>query len=261
MQAYRRVAEAIAEGIKDGTWPPGSQLPPIPDLCERFGVSRITVRTGLEELSRRGLVYTGWVDGRRGTYVRSVGRIENYVTDALRSLDNPPAMDAFEANADRIGRRPGKRFEMRMERAPREISERLGVDPDALVVVRMLWQLLDDEPWSRETGYYPRDLAEAVGLDTPEDLPRGTIRVLADAGYEETSWRDEVTFQTASPQDAHDLGVAIGAPLLVHTRTSATAERVTRVNRYVRIAERNSLIWDIGDRSGLDVITKTRGGA
>ena len=171
-------------------------------------------------------------------------------------------MDSFVESANRVGKVASKRFDMRIERAPRDIADRLGVAPDTLVVVRILWQLLDDEPWGRETGYYPRDLAEAVGLDRPVDVPRGTIRALEDAGYEETSWRDEMTFDTASPQDAHDLAVAIGAPLLVQTRTAANPNRITRVMRYVRIAERARLVWEVGADAGLQVVNETnRNGA
>ena len=157
-------------------------------------------------------------------------------------------MDAFTENAARAGKQASKRFSMRMEPAPRAITSILGFGPGALVVVRTLYQSLDNEPWSREVGYYARDLAEEVGLDTPEDIPHGTIRALADAGHREIAHRDDVAYETAGPQDAHDLGITIGAPLLVQTRVAATAERVTRVMRYVRIAERNRLVWELQGR-------------
>lgn len=254
---YRRIAEAIAAGIDDGTWPPGSALPAIPDLMDRYGVSRNSVRGAIDELTRRGLVYTGWVEGKRGTYVRTPGVIDHYATDALRDLRTRPTMDAFRENAERVGKVASFRFDMRIERAPRDVADRLGVDPNTLVVVRQLWQLLDGEPWGRETGYYPRDLAEEVGLDRPEDMPEGTIRTLDKAGHHEIAHRDELTFDTASPQDAHDLGVAVGASLAVQTRTAATADRVTRVMRYVRIADRSRLIFEIGESAGIDVINAT----
>lgn len=258
VHAYERVAEELAAEIAAGVWAPGAALPTIPALEERFGVSRITVRGGIEELARRGLVYTGYTSGRRGTIVRSQGRIETYATDALRPDRDRTTMDAFTENADRAGKRASKRFSMRIEPAPRWVTAVLGVDARALVVVRSLYQFLDEEPWSREVGYYPRDLAEEVGLDVPEDIPHGTIRALADAGYQEIAHRDAVADETAGPQDAHDLGITIGAPLLVQTRIAATAERVTRVMRYVRIAERNQLVWELGEGVGLDVIRKAQ---
>lgn len=260
VHAYERVAEQLAREIDDGTWPPGTALPTIPDLEKRFGVSRITVRGGLEELARRGLVYTGYVQGRRGTIVRAQDRIDHYVTDSLRSdrLNDGSCTDAFTENAKKIGKRAAKRFVMHLAPPPENIARRLGVAPDELVVTRTVYQLLDDEPFSREVGYYPRDIAATAGIDTPHDLPRGTIRALIEAGFHETAHEDEVTYETADHAIARDLSIAIGAPLVVQIRTAATDERVTRVMHYARLAERSRLIWELGDRTGLDVIRSTR---
>lgn len=257
MHAYERISQELGTEIHEGRWPAGTALPTIPELEKRFGVSRITVRAAIDELEKRGLVYTGYIGGRRGTIVRSQGRIDHYATDALREDRTRSNMDAFTENAAKIGRTPSKSFEMRIEAAPREVTRRLGVPADELVVVRILRQFLDGEPWSREVGYYPRDLAEAVGLDTPSDIPQGTIRALHDAGYIEIAHVDDVTYDTASPEDARDLNVSVGTPLLIQTRVAATAERVTRVMHYVRMAERQRLIWELGDGAGLDVIRRT----
>lgn len=257
MHAYERVAEELAAEIENGVWQPGAALPTIPELQERFRVSRITVRGGIEELARRGLVYTGYVEGRRGTIVRSRGRISHYATDALRADRDRTTMDAFEESAERNGKKATKQFSMRIEPAPAEITQRLGLPQGELVVVRILYQLLDGEPWSRETGYYPRDLAADLGLDEPHDIPQGTMRVIAESPHRETAHVDEVTYETAGPQDAHDLSIPVGSPLLVQTRTAANNDRVTRVMRYLRIAERNRLLWELGDGTGLDVIRST----
>lgn len=60
------VAELKAE-ILDGIWEPEAKLPTEAALCERFGVSRATVRTALKELDVHGLVHS--VQGS-GTFVR-----------------------------------------------------------------------------------------------------------------------------------------------------------------------------------------------
>lgn len=252
MHAYERVAAELAAEIEDGVWEPGAVLPTIPDLMERFGVSRITVRGGIEELARRGLVFTGYAAGRRGTIVRSTGRVPYFITDDHRARDE--RHDAFAEAARRAGKEPGKSFEMRFALAPADVARRLGVPADQLTVVRISRQLLDGEPWSRETTWYARDLAEEVGIDVPQDIARGTVRVLADAGYPEIAHVDEVTDETASPEDAEDLSVPVGSPLLVHTRIAAAAARVTRVTRFVRLGGRVRLVWQLGDPDALDII-------
>src|ERR1700749_872486 len=55
-----RISEIIVEQIRllmrQGQLKPGDRLPPERDLCERFGVSRVTVREALRMLESSGLV-------------------------------------------------------------------------------------------------------------------------------------------------------------------------------------------------------------
>lgn len=258
MHAYEQIAEQLAAEIETGKWPSGTLLPTIPELEERFGVSRITVRGGLRELEKQGLVYTGYVGGRRGTVVRSTGHTDHLLSDPLRYLGDPSREGTFRQFATRLGRQPSTRFEMRLQKVDDWIAKRLGADPEDLVVVRIIHYLLDHEPWSRELSYYPRDLAEVVGMDAPHTLRQGTMRTLADAGFKEIAHVDEVTFEAAGPVDAHDLSVPVGTPLFVQTRTAATADRVTRVSRFYRMARNTRMVWEAGDETGLELIRQAR---
>ncbi|MPZ62910.1 MAG: GntR family transcriptional regulator [Propionibacteriales bacterium] len=258
MHAYEQVAEQLAAEIEAGTWRAGTALPTIPELEHRFGVSRITIRGGIDELEKQGLVYTGYAGGRRGTIVRARGRTDHYATDALRPGRPRSAMDAFVENAKKAGKNASKRFKMQITQAPADAASRLGLAPDELVVVRTTLQLLDGEPWSRETSYYPRDLATAVGLDVPHDIEQGAIRTLADAGHREVAHLDEVTDEAAGIEDARDLSVPIGFPLLVQWRTAATSERITRVTSYLRLGRRNRVIWETGNEAALKIIRSAR---
>jgi DNA-binding FadR family transcriptional regulator len=56
--AYEQVADALREAILNGELPAGSPLPPARELCERFGVSRTTVREALRALQTKGLAIT-----------------------------------------------------------------------------------------------------------------------------------------------------------------------------------------------------------
>lgn len=261
MHAYEQIAEQLAAEINAGEWPTGTLLPTIPELEERFGVSRITVRGGLRELEKQGLVYTGYVNGRRGTIVRSTGHTDHLLSDPLRYLGEAPKEGTFAQLAARLGRRPSIRFEMRLQVVENWVARRLGVDPEDLVVVRIIHHLLDNEPWSRETSYYPRDLAEVVGLDAPHILQQGTMRTLGDAGYREIAHTDEITYEAAGPGDAHDLSVPVGTPLFVQTRTAATDERITRVSQFHRMARGSRMVWEAGQDAGLAVIRRARADA
>jgi len=66
--AYNQMAQTLRELILSATWKPGTQLPTERLLCNRFAVSRITVRRALQILEEEALVlrYQG-----RGTYVNA----------------------------------------------------------------------------------------------------------------------------------------------------------------------------------------------
>ena len=53
---YRQLKWILEEGIRQGRFRPGERLPTERELCQRFGVSRITVRQALGELVHEGLV-------------------------------------------------------------------------------------------------------------------------------------------------------------------------------------------------------------
>ncbi|SNX66163.1 DNA-binding FadR family transcriptional regulator [Streptomyces sp. TLI_55] len=50
------VVESLADSIVSGAIPSGSTLPVEPELCETFGVSRITIREAVKSLEAKGLV-------------------------------------------------------------------------------------------------------------------------------------------------------------------------------------------------------------
>jgi len=65
---YRQVAGVLRERIEKQIYAPGSRIPTEYELCDEFGVSRISIRQALSELTHEGLLQ------RRqgsGTYVRS----------------------------------------------------------------------------------------------------------------------------------------------------------------------------------------------
>jgi DNA-binding GntR family transcriptional regulator len=65
---YLQIAQALAEQISAGDYPPESRLPSGAQLCQRFGVSSMTLRRALAVLEDKGLVHG--VKGS-GTFVKS----------------------------------------------------------------------------------------------------------------------------------------------------------------------------------------------
>jgi DNA-binding LacI/PurR family transcriptional regulator len=65
---YRRVADDIRARITGGEWTVGERLPAIPELCEIYQVSDITIRGALRYLTAQGVLETR---PRSGVFVRS----------------------------------------------------------------------------------------------------------------------------------------------------------------------------------------------
>ncbi|WP_328431849.1 aminotransferase-like domain-containing protein [Streptomyces sp. NBC_00453] len=70
MDAYRRIADRIADDITAGRLRPGERLPPQRKFARRYGIAASTAERAYGELVRRGLV-VGEVG--RGTFVRAAG--------------------------------------------------------------------------------------------------------------------------------------------------------------------------------------------
>ncbi|CAJ1494152.1 GntR family transcriptional regulator [[Mycobacterium] kokjensenii] len=89
---YLRVARVLRKEIADGVYPVGSQLPTEHELCDRFEVSRYTVREALRRLREDNLVVSR---PRAGTVVIPRTATNCYAQDVV-SIDD---LVAFAAGA------------------------------------------------------------------------------------------------------------------------------------------------------------------
>ena len=64
---YYQLKESLLQKIQDENWKPGQKIPTERELCEMYGVSRITVRTALDDLHNEAYLYR--IQGK-GTYVK-----------------------------------------------------------------------------------------------------------------------------------------------------------------------------------------------
>lgn len=95
---YVQVADFLRRDITEGTYPPGSQLPPAREIQERFQVANSTAQNAYRSLKQEGLVYS--VKGR-GVFVRQTpepGKHHGPITNYL--LREEIAREARAAAAD-----------------------------------------------------------------------------------------------------------------------------------------------------------------
>lgn len=97
MNKYAIVASDLRTKIANGTYEAGAKLPTMPQLCEMYGISKITVKHAMDELERLGLI------ARRrgsGTYVKNAYNIPHGV-DSASTLSS--ALGGFTADHESMG--------------------------------------------------------------------------------------------------------------------------------------------------------------
>lgn len=203
---YAQVEAALASGIADGTWPPGTQLPPEDDLVARFEISRTTVRKAIQNLAARGLVE---IRRGKGTFVT-----QPKITQELTELSG------FVEDMQALGRHPTARVvDKRLVAAGEAVARQLAL-PSGITVMRIQRvRLADGVPMSFDETYLPREIGEKIAA---HDLEAEPIFTLLEQRYNlpltEAEYRLEAV--SATPEVAAALEVAAGSPIFLIERTS-----------------------------------------
>jgi GntR family transcriptional regulator len=244
---HKEIADELRAMIRSGEFPAGERLPTEPELERRFGASRNTIRIAVTNLVHEGLIQ---IQPGRGMFVPK-GPIPFFVIlsreEGGDGTDSP--LDSYSSGVRAAGRKPGIRdFEMRIEYPDREVAGLLNVDEDTQVVVRASRRFIDDTPYSLQRSYYSMDVVRGSELESRQGIPRGTIRVLAELGYEQTGYRDEIVARMPTPEERRFFKIGPGIPVVVVYRVAfADASTPIRLTVTTYAADRNRPSYDIGD--------------
>ncbi len=205
---------------------PHAPLPSDAQLCEEFGVSRMTARGAMQRLVHDGLVYR--VPGR-GTFV-AVPRANRTAGHIL----------SFSDEMRRRGRVPSSRVVASGRRAATADEVRRLAAEEVFVLRRV--REGDGEPVALETAVFP---AERVAGLLDGDLEGMSIfAILVAGGLVPTAGRAALAAEAATAEDAKLLGVKRGEPLLVERRLIHDQD-----GRPLELTESRY----VGTRYGLDV--------
>ncbi|HUC27056.1 MAG TPA: GntR family transcriptional regulator [Streptosporangiaceae bacterium] len=246
---YRQIADDLRRKIESEELQHGMRLPTEDQLMISYHASRNTVRGALRELTTGGLVYT--LHGK-GTFVCQ--RVKPIVTtlttdpNAGRGRGGVVYM-SLVASSGRSPRATGPRVEI--SRAGPEVAECLGISEVDDVIIRHEAMSVDDLPWSLQTSYYPRSLADrAPRLLSSSDIAEGTVSYLADHGIRQVGYRDEIEWRFPNEGEIAYFDLpADGHVHVVEIRRIAFDQEKNRVRLSVTVyrADRNQFAINVGD--------------
>ncbi|NTF42512.1 phosphonate metabolism transcriptional regulator PhnF [Rhizobium sp. AC27/96] len=209
---WHQIGEILAADIAAGTLAPGARLPTEPELMERFGVSRFTVRQALGHLEQRGLVRA---EQGRGTFVHK-GVLDYTLSKRTR----------FHKNLIEQGFEPGgELLAHEILPATERVAPYLKLVVGALVIHRRGVMTADGVPVELGDTYYP---AERFPDFDKARLQHPTITAaLASYGitdYERLSTEIEARMPTA--EEARLLRQPKSVPLLVTRKVDVDMDGV-----------------------------------
>jgi DNA-binding GntR family transcriptional regulator len=199
---YRVVSQTLRERIADGLYHYGSRIPGVEELAKEFGVSTITVRRAIRDLTLEGLVV-----GRRGLglFVATKRRVVRKLTpDRVEPIDNEIRKAGLEPTIQELN------FGLidRAKEASLQHLDRLGA-----VVFRVERVLLaDGEPVGIDTLWLSRRLGERIRAELKG---RFVMPMLEKFGQQVDHIDYRFEAATATGSQAALLKVTTGFPLLV----------------------------------------------
>ena len=231
---YYQVEVALRRAIESGEFRDG-RLATQEELVERYGVSRITIRSALRRLEEDGLIerHRG-----RGTFVRQ---------DAAAKIErHPDHLLGFEDELRRQGATPSVEVLAVEEiEPPADIGRALALlGNECAHRVRRLGRANGEPLWLESRYYPPAVAAKMVG----RDLGGASLANLLEQvlGVRIAGARLRVESASANARQARHLGVRRGHPLLVNQFAFYAADgRVLEVLRAAFRGDRYAFTFDL----------------
>lgn len=198
---YQVLKETMLGRILTGIWKPGMLIPAEPELCQEFGVSRITVRHAVSDLVHEGRLQT--VQGK-GTFV-SAPKLQERFVQRVFGLYEDMQRRGFLLTTEVI----------RQEVIPSslKVATCLGIPEGERVHVLVRVRSVENEKLLVSTTYIPETLCPNLVHD---DLSKGSLYQHLRTHYGLALHRGIRTLEAvaAGQWEARLLDLALASPLL-----------------------------------------------
>lgn len=222
---YLQMKEMIKGAILSREYKNGEQLPTEPELCEKYGVSRITVRKAVEELCKEGFLVK---KQGKGTFVKQK-KIQRKMEHLLSFTQ------ACESNGMEPSTSVLKREQMSLTPW---MAEEFQLEPGMPMVMIQRLRKADGVPVMLENNYYPR---EDFGFLMEEELEGSLYRLLEEKYHVmvDSSRDSYLDVVKADAEQARLLEVGCGEPLFcMQTKIYDSQERLIHLGLEYIVCER-----------------------
>ncbi|MBB6373241.1 GntR family transcriptional regulator [Pseudonocardia eucalypti] len=226
MTGYRELAAELRDAIERGQYPPGDTLPKQTELAASHGVHLNTVRKAVGVLEAEGLVTAV---RRKGTVVRPRPRLKRLGIDRYAKSKWKFGLVAFAADREASGqawKREDQTNTVRRIEANNEIATALRVEVGSAVYERARLVKQDNTPTHTLVSYYRPEHVEDTPIVDPQPgtaTPGGGFAVLTLQGLEPDHMTETIHSRMPTPQEADELQLPAGEPVMVLHRTTYTA--------------------------------------
>jgi GntR family transcriptional regulator len=132
--------------------------------------------------------------------------------------------DAWSEEAAAAGRAGTQKIrEVATEVPPPGIAAALGLPADAVAVSRRRTVLLDGRPVELADSWYPAEIAAGTALAAPGKIKGGAVTLLGSLGLTVHEAREDISVRGATADEAAELRLAAGSPVIVLSRTCLTS--------------------------------------
>jgi len=230
---YLQVVKAIQDRIVSGDLAEGDEVPSIRKIAEEWEISQATAMKALGTLRASGLVET--VPGK-STVVKAQATLHRTPHDRFARMLATGKIYAPNEYATIVS--------AELAPAPAHIADALGIDANSPAIRRH--RVTNDErgPVSISTSWFHPDLAAVVpALLVKERIQGGTPSAIEQAtGRRARSVTDQFTAAEATAEQAAELGIAEGSPVIVGRNTLHDSDgEVLEAGEYVAPGGRWSL--------------------
>jgi len=241
---YQQIADRLRDRITDGVYGPGERLPSEPDLIDEYQASRNTVRLAIALLTNQGLVVTRQ---GLGTFVQQPTRPFTALLSRVNVRPGEHHADTALPVVGAAAGQPETARSMVVEKgeASATVAASLDIKQGDPVVIRRSQRFLGEVPWLLVASFFPMDLASGTALEQAGSIEQGSIMLLAELGYPQQGFRDEIAARMPDAREFEFFGLTTGTPVIVVGRTAYSTSRPIRLTRYVYRGDRVRLAHEV----------------